>query len=103
MRGVRVVVIGGTSNTGKSTVAGAVAERLGFAHRSTDLLARHPGRPWRTPEREVPPHVAEHYATPAVDELIDSVLGHYERFGRASRNDHRARHRTRPGPTISDW
>jgi 2-phosphoglycerate kinase len=73
-------MIGGTSNTGKSTVAGAVADRLGFTHRSTDLLARHPGRPWRTPEREVPPHVAEHYATLAVDELTDSVLAHYERL-----------------------
>jgi 2-phosphoglycerate kinase len=73
-------MIGGTSNTGKSTVAEAVAGRLGFEHRSTDLLARHPGRPWRTPEREVPPHVAEHYATLGVDELIDSVLAHYERL-----------------------
>ncbi|MGX1474771.1 UNVERIFIED_CONTAM: 2-phosphoglycerate kinase [Streptomyces canus] len=80
MRGVRVVMIGGTSHTGKSTVAGALADRLGFEHRSTDLLARHPGRPWRTPEREVPPHVAEHYGTLAVDELIDSVLAHYERL-----------------------
>ncbi len=80
VRGVRVVLIGGTSNTGKSTVAGAVAERLGFEHRSTDLLARHPGRPWRTPEREVPPHVAEHYATLSVDELTDSVLAHYARL-----------------------
>jgi 2-phosphoglycerate kinase len=73
-------MIGGTSHTGKSTVAEEVAGRLGFEHRSTDLLARHPGRPWRTPEREVPPHVAEHYATLGVDELIDSVLAHYERL-----------------------
>ncbi|KUN72798.1 hypothetical protein AQJ46_10340 [Streptomyces canus] len=73
-------MIGGTSHTGKSTVAGALADRLGFEHRSTDLLARHPGRPWRTPEREVPPHVAEHHATLAVDELIDSVLAHYARL-----------------------
>lgn len=73
-------MIGGTSHTGKSTVAEAVADRLGFGHRSTDLLARHPGRPWRTPEREMPPHVAEHYGTLAVDELIDSVLAHYERL-----------------------
>ncbi|MFJ9907222.1 AAA family ATPase [Streptomyces sp. NPDC101152] len=80
MSDVRVVLIGGTSNVGKSTVARAVAERLGFACRSTDLLARHPGRPWRTPEREVPPHVAEHYASLTVDELITSVLGHYERL-----------------------
>jgi AAA domain len=77
---VRVVLIGGTSNVGKSTVARAVAERLGFAYRPTDLLARHPGRPWRTPEREVPPHVAEHYRSLDVDELIESVLDHYERL-----------------------
>ncbi|MER6425162.1 AAA family ATPase [Streptomyces sp. NPDC001137] len=78
--GVRVVLIGGTSNVGKSTVARAVAERLGFEYRATDLLARHPGRPWRTPEREVPAHVAEHYASLTVDELITSVLAHYERL-----------------------
>ncbi|MGX1954077.1 hypothetical protein ACWIGY_27720 [Streptomyces anulatus] len=80
MRDVRVVLIGGTSNTGKSTVAGTVAERLGFEHRSTDGLARHPGRPWRTPEREVPPHVVEHYGTFTTDELLASVLDHYERL-----------------------
>ncbi|MEO3976208.1 hypothetical protein [Streptomyces sp. CAU 1734] len=80
MRDVRVVLIGGTSNTGKSTVARVVAERLGFTHRSTDGLARHPGRPWRTPEREVPGHVAEHYRSLTVDELIASVLDHYERL-----------------------
>lgn len=80
MRDVRVVLIGGTSNTGKSTVAGAVADRLGFEHRSTDGLARHPGRPWRTPEREVPPHVVEHYGTLTTDELLASVLDHYERL-----------------------
>ncbi|MFD5200874.1 hypothetical protein ACFWM7_12145 [Streptomyces sp. NPDC058375] len=80
MRDVRVVLIGGTSNTGKSTVAEAVADRLGFEHRSTDGLARHPGRPWRTPGHEVPPHVTEHYGTLTTDELIASVLAHYERL-----------------------
>ncbi|WP_175647759.1 AAA family ATPase [Streptomyces cyaneochromogenes] len=80
MQDVRVVLIGGTSHTGKSTVARAVAERLGFACRSTDRLARHPGRPWRTPEWEPPPHVAEHYATLDVDELIRSVSDHYARL-----------------------
>ncbi|MDN3029135.1 hypothetical protein [Streptomyces sp. S.PB5] len=77
---MRAVLIGGTSHTGKSTVAKAIAARLGFAYRPTDLLARHPGRPWRTPEREVPPHVAEHYGTLAVDELIRSVRDHYDRL-----------------------
>lgn len=80
MRDVRVVLIGGTSNVGKSTVAQVVAEQLGFACLSTDGLARHPGRPWRTPEWEVPTHVAEHYGSLTVDELIASVLGHYDRL-----------------------
>ncbi|MFG2129357.1 hypothetical protein ACGFNV_16385 [Streptomyces sp. NPDC048751] len=80
MNGVPVVLIGGTSNVGKSTVGQVVAERLQFAYRSTDRLARHPGRPWRTPDRDVPPHVAEHYASLTVDELIASVLDHYERL-----------------------
>ncbi|MFF7456666.1 hypothetical protein [Kitasatospora sp. NPDC008115] len=78
---LRVVLIGGTSNTGKSTVARLVAERLGFECRSTDTLARHPGRPWPVPGREVPPHVAEHYRTLTVDELTASVLDHYARLG----------------------
>ncbi|TDQ50299.1 RNA polymerase sigma-70 factor [Actinorugispora endophytica] len=78
--GVRVVLVGGTSNTGKSTVARAVADRLGFECLSTDGLARHPGRPWRTPEREVPAHVAEHYGSLTVDELTASVLDHYKRL-----------------------
>jgi predicted kinase len=75
-----MLLIGGTSHVGKSTVSRVVAGRLGVGYRSTDCLARHPGRPWRTPEWEVPPHVAEHYATLPVDELIGSVLGHYERL-----------------------
>ncbi|WP_328327674.1 MULTISPECIES: hypothetical protein [unclassified Streptomyces] len=80
MHDVRVVLIGGTSNVGKSTVGRAVAERLGFAYLSTDGLARHPGRPWRTPEREVPDHVAEHYRSLTVDQLVSSVTEHYERL-----------------------
>lgn len=80
MGGARVILIGGTSNVGKSSVAQVVAERLGFECRSTDRLARHPGRPWRTPEREVPPHVREHYGSLTTDELIDSVLSHYARL-----------------------
>lgn len=80
MRDVRVVLIGGTSNVGKSTVARALAERLGFECLTTDGLARHPGRPWRTPEWEVPAHVAEHYGSLTVDELITSVLAHYDRL-----------------------
>ncbi|KAA9151331.1 hypothetical protein FPZ12_039085 [Amycolatopsis acidicola] len=75
-----VVLIGGTSNTGKSTLAQEIAARLGYEYLSTDGLARHPGRPWRTPEREVPAHVAEHYGTLSIEDLIDSVLAHYQRL-----------------------
>ncbi|MEE1740344.1 hypothetical protein PUR49_28210 [Streptomyces sp. BE147] len=78
MSDARVVLIGGTSHVGKSTVARAVAERLGFVCLSTDGLARHPGRPWATPDHGVPPHVAEHYRSLTVDQLITSVLDHYE-------------------------
>ncbi len=80
MGGARVVLVGGTSHVGKSTVARALAARLGFEHVPTDGLARHPGRPWRTPGREVPAHVADHYTSLTVDELTASVLGHYEKL-----------------------
>ncbi|MFD7746566.1 (d)CMP kinase [Streptomyces sp. NPDC059698] len=80
MRDVRVVLIGGASNAGKSTIAQEVADELGFECLSTDMLARHPGRPWRTPEREVPAHVAEHYGSLDVNELITSVFDHYDRL-----------------------
>ncbi|MEV0643778.1 hypothetical protein AB0I28_00805 [Phytomonospora sp. NPDC050363] len=80
MRDVRVILIGGTSNVGKSTVARALAAELGFEYRSTDGMARHPGRPWHTPEWRVPPHVAEHYRTLTPEELTDAVFEHYERL-----------------------
>lgn len=80
MEDLRVILIGGTSHVGKSTVAREVAERLGIEHISTDSLARHPGRPWRTSGQELRPHVAEHYEQLTVDELIASVLRHYARL-----------------------
>ena len=80
MDATRVVLIGGTSYVGKSTVARIVAEQLGFAYRSTDKLARHPGRPWPTSGREVPAHVDQHYRSHDIDELIASVLDHYKRL-----------------------
>jgi 2-phosphoglycerate kinase len=76
----RAVLIGGTSHAGKSTLAVALAARLGGEARSTDRLARHPGRPWATPPDAVPPHVAEHYRTLDVDELMASVVAHYLRL-----------------------
>ena len=71
----RVILIGGTSNVGKSTLAQALAARLGGRWVSTDTLARHPGRPWG--ELATRPHVAEHYLSLSVDELIADVIRHY--------------------------
>ena len=76
----RVVLIGGSSHTGKSTLARAIAERVGGRALSTDSLARHPGRPWRQPGEAVPDHVARHYGTLTTEALLASVLAHYDRM-----------------------
>src|SRR5438874_11499896 len=70
---LRVILIGGTSNVGKSTLAQSISSKLGWHYVSTDTLARHPGRPWGA----VRPHVAEHYLSLSPDELIEDVLRHY--------------------------
>ncbi len=73
----RVILIGGTSHVGKSTVSESLAAALGWAHISTDSLARHPGRPWKPAPERVPDHVQEHYLSLSVDELVEDVLRHY--------------------------
>lgn len=73
----RILLIGGTSHSGKSTLAAKIAERMGCRHISTDSLARHPGRPWRRAPDLVPPHVVEHYRDLGAKALIESVLTHY--------------------------
>ncbi len=78
MRETRVILIGGPSNVGKSTLAQAMAAHLGWTCISTDSLARHPGRPWKTQARDVPQQVADYYMALSVDELITDVLRHYE-------------------------
>ncbi len=74
----RIILIGGTSHAGKSTLAAEMAQRLGWRCVSTDSLARHPGRPWRDGPDFVPPHVVEHYLDLSLDELMQSVLRHYD-------------------------
>ena len=74
---LRVVLIGGTSHVGKSTLSESLAARLGWERVSTDTLARHPGRPWKPVPEKVPDHVAEHYLSLSVDELLEDVLHHY--------------------------
>ncbi len=77
MNDCRVLLIGGTSHAGKSTLAQSLAAQIGWRHISTDKLARHPGRPWQVPPQVVPPHVVEHYQNLSIDELIADVLRHY--------------------------
>ncbi|GAA3127593.1 shikimate kinase [Kribbella aluminosa] len=73
---MRVLLIGGTSNVGKSTAAETLAARLGYTYVSTDRLGRHPGRPWA----DVPAHVVEHYRSLTTSQLFDALLAHYERM-----------------------
>jgi 2-phosphoglycerate kinase len=80
MNNLRVILIGGSSNIGKSTVAQFLARKIGCSHLSTDSLARHPGRPWKQGRGFIPDYVVEHYASLSVDELITDVLHHYRRI-----------------------
>lgn len=76
---LKVILIGGSSHAGKSTVSESLAATLGWSYRSTDKLAAHPGRPWRrTPGDKVMDIVAEHYLSLSVDELMEDVLRHYK-------------------------
>lgn len=78
----KTILIGGSSHTGKTTLALALGKVLDWEVVSTDLLARHPGRPWRTNPGDVPPHVAEHYLSLSAEELIADVLRHYQKVWR---------------------
>jgi 2-phosphoglycerate kinase len=75
--GNKVLLMGGTSHVGKSTLAQRLAADLGWDYVSTDQLARHPGRPWRDYGSALPDDVAGHYADRSPDELMAAVLDHY--------------------------
>ena len=77
MERTKVILIGGTSHVGKSTLGQRLAEDLGWNYLSTDQLARHPGRPWKAGDREVPDEVVRHYMKLSLSELTNSVLLHY--------------------------
>ena len=74
---LKVILIGGSSHVGKSTVSESLATALNWDHVSTDRLARHPGRPWKSAPEKVPDQVAKHYLCLSVDKLIEDVLYHY--------------------------
>ena len=74
---MKVLMIGGTSHVGKSTLSRRIADDVGWNFLSTDQLSRHPGRPWRDPGEDLPADVVEHYSTLTTRELTTSVLTHY--------------------------
>ena len=74
----RVILIGGSSHVGKSTLSKALAAKLGWSYLATDSLARHPGRPWASANGTVKDHVAEHYRILSVECLLTDVLSHYQ-------------------------
>lgn len=77
MERIKLILIGGSSHVGKSTLGRQVAEELAWNYLSTDQLARHPGRPWKVGDHLVPGDVVEHYTKLSVPELVESVLLHY--------------------------
>ena len=73
----KVLLLGGTSHVGKSTLAKRLAEQLGWNCLSTDQLARHPGRPWRHDNADLPQDVIAHYSELTAQQLLGSVMQHY--------------------------
>ena len=75
----RVILLGGSSHAGKSTLGHSLAAKLNWSYCSTDQLARHPGRPWVGAVKAIPEHVAQHYKSLSVEALFLDVLSHYEK------------------------
>jgi 2-phosphoglycerate kinase len=77
MKSKKLILIGGASHTGKSTLARSIAAHLNWNYCSTDQMARHPGQPWQTKLADIPKHAVEHYQLLSADELIEDVIHHY--------------------------
>lgn len=76
----RMILIGGSSHAGKSTLAQYLAAKLDWNYLSTDKLARHPGKPWIQDNKKIiPNHVIEHYKNLSAEALFLDVLSHYEK------------------------
>lgn len=68
------ILIAGTSHVGKTTLAAALGEALGWPVLATDQIARHPGRPWP----ETRPHVAEYFARLTPETIYQFLLDHHQ-------------------------
>lgn len=78
---LHAILIAGTSHVGKSTLAGKLAGRLGWASMSTDGLGRHPGRPWLG----VPAPVIEFYERLTPETIHWFLKVHHENMWRQVR------------------
>lgn len=76
----KIILIGGTSHTGKSTLGKSIATGLNIDYLATDRLARHPGRPWKPYSESIPEHVQKHYSSLDTGALLESVLLHYRKL-----------------------
>jgi len=88
-----LILIGGTSHTGKSTLAEAISRTHNDKLIATDSLGRHPGRPWPA----VKPHVAEFYQRLSADSVYQFLLAHHSNLWpgiRALITRHRSEHPT---------
>lgn len=74
---IKILLVGGTSHVGKTTLAARLASTPGWKHLSTDQFARHPGRPWRDDLSQLPADVSAHYSSESALGLLDAVLRHY--------------------------
>ena len=75
---IKVILIGGTSHTGKTTLGKAIANLLDWDYIATDSLAKHPSRPWISANNKMlKKHVVEHYKNLSSLELVTDVLRHY--------------------------
>lgn len=73
----KVILIGGSSHSGKTTLAQILSKQLNAQLISTDQLAKHPGRPWKENPALIPTTVRNHYSSLSKEELLEDVLQHY--------------------------
>ena len=77
---LKIILLGGSSNVGKSTIGNALATNLGWRCVSTDSLAKYPGRPWPRRKQKVPDQVSDNYLDSRADELVESLILHHRRM-----------------------
>ncbi|NER51233.1 MAG: hypothetical protein F6J92_32110 [Symploca sp. SIO1A3] len=75
----KVYLIGGSSHTGKTSIAQSIASQLCWHFQSTENIAQHVNRPWQTPPKPVKRFVAYHYETLSGEQLVADLERHYNR------------------------